>query len=127
MYFPSREAYSLIKEFDKHLSPLFSSGNEWEKKIFEDYDEDFLRFNTQVIMDKKDYTDQYSRFYGEKIIINKKDCVTENHYDKILMKLVDIIKKIEKIGYIEITMKIKYLCDDLFKEAFPNIADLHSF
>ena len=108
MYFPSREAYSLIKEFDKQLSPLFSNGKGWDEEIFKDFFENFLRFDGKLVSDK---------IYD----------VTEDHYVKILMELTDILEKLEKFSYIKIRRKPKYLFEEVFEKTFPNIINMYDF
>ena len=109
MIFPSREAYVLIKEFDKHLSPLFSSRKELEEEIFKDFFENFLRYDGELVSDKTYH-------------------VTEDHYVRILIKLTTILEKLEKFSYIKIRRKPKYeFEEEVFEKTFPNIINMYKF
>ena len=116
MIFPSQEVFSLIKDFDKSLTPLFEDVN-YKTNIF------FIsrEYLTALRNDKRKYKK-----------IPKDYCINENHYMKILMKLFYILIKLEDSAPIIIKNKLdNYFGEGKFGGAFPNIKrlcfDMHYF
>ena len=54
-------------------------------------------------------------------------CVTEKHYNKILVKLQTIIEKLEKLEDIRYGYKRKYDFKNVFEKAFLSIEKMRNF